>query len=87
MKQTTALSLSMLLVGCSSNGYLARKSPEELSQVPDSKLCEIYQLGSSNPYAMASDMGKRELRLAFDEFERRGIPHSEVEYYCTQIRG
>ena len=70
-----------LLSGCT--GYLARKSPEELAQTPDLKLCDHYFFITGSKYASDSNMAKKELQLIYAEFARREIPPEHVPFHCA----
>jgi len=69
------------LSGCA--GYFTRKSPEELAQTPDKKLCDQFFFITGDRYASSFDAAKVELQVIYAEFSRRGVPPEKVAFHCA----
>ena len=74
--------ITLIVSACT--GVMARKTSEELASTSDTDLCKQYFI-TIDPRAATWEMSKKEQRIIFAEFERRGVDHKDLPYHCAHL--
>ena len=78
------LFICIVLTLSACTGAMGRKSADELAATSDTALCKQYFI-TIDPRAATWEMSKKEQRIIFAEFERRGVEHKDLPYHCAHL--